>query len=304
MPRSLIKIVLTALIALVPLVCHGAETLKLRPALTVTVDEKEHQLSYPEGVACNDGSVVVADTGNARLVLYSFKEKTLKGGTEIKLAQLAYPIEVQMNAQGGIFVLDGKARRILQLDPQGAFKGYLQPQGVHDPAEFVPRSFKIDAAGSFYLLDILGERVLVTDAAGKVTAQLPFPKPYGFYSDLAVKPNGDVLLLDSVNASIFIAKKSAGAFAPFEPFAKNMQEYLNFATYLTTDSRGVVYIVDHDGGAIISLGQDGAFLGRQLNLGWKSGLVYYPSQICVTATGEIFVADRGNSVVQVFEILK
>jgi hypothetical protein len=73
---------------------------------------------------------------------------------------------------------------------------------------------------------------------------------------------------------------------------------------LTTDNRGTIYIVDENGGGIVILGVDGTFVGRQLTMGWTEGLLYYPSQICINGKGEVFIADRGNSRVQIFMLTK
>jgi DNA-binding beta-propeller fold protein YncE len=300
--RSYVQFILFVFLLLTPLVSFGAETLKLRYLTTVSADEKEGQLKFPEGVACNDKAVlIVADTGNGRLVRYSFQDKVLKGGTEIKLPQLVYPVRVQLNAKGDMYVLDGKQRKIVRLNPEGAFVGYLEPQGMTGPANFVVTSFKIDSADNLYLGDISQGRVVVLDPAGKFVKQIDFPKDYGFISDLAVTPGGDILLLDSVNAVVFAAKKDAAAFTPL---SKSMHEYMNFPTYITAGTRGELYLVDQDGGALIVMGLDGSFLGRQLGLGWKTGLLYYPSQICITKNGEFIIADRNNSRVQIFESAK
>jgi hypothetical protein len=304
MLRLLKQSLVAALIVTMPGVALAAETLKLRPALTISVDENEKQLNGPDGVACNDKSVVVADTGNGRLVQYSFQEKVLRGGTEIRVPQLQYPIEVQYTPAGGVMALDGKLKKIAQFSAAGAFTSYFAADGVPAPSSYTVRSFKVDAAGKVYLLDIEGSRVIVTEPTGKFVSQIAVPKVKGSFSDIAVKPSGDILLLDSVGGTIYVAKKSPTGYAEFAPFTKDLGKVLNFATYLTTDSRGVAYVVDHNGAAIVSLSQDGGFLGRQLSLGWKSGTLFYPGQICLTPTGEIFVADRGNSIVQAFEILK
>lgn len=278
----------------------GAE--KLKHVTSIYLDEKGGSLKSPEGVACGDkGVFIVADTGNGRLLRYTYQEGGVKGGTEIKPPQLLYPIRLQLAPQGDIYALDGKQRRIVHLNPYGAFAGYLDPQGAPPPANVVPRSFKIGADGSIYLLDIFGERVLVLDQAGKYLRQIAFPKEYGFFSDLAVTSGGDVLLLDSVNATVSVARKNSAEFAPL---SKNLQEYVNFATYMTVDSRGGIYLVDQDGGALATLGADGSFTGRQLNLGWKEGQLYYPSQICQSGSGMLMIADRNNGRVQIFESAK
>lgn len=304
MTRLFIHVILFVSALLVPLAGYCAETLKVRPVATITGDDKEKPilLKFPAGVSCNDKSdVVVADSDNGRLLRYTFQENVVKGGAEIKVSQLAYPIRVQMDSKGDIYALDGKLHRIVHLNPQGAFAGYFEPQGMPAPTAIIARNIKIDSGDNIYLLDVFGERVVMSDSAGKYITQVPFPKPYGFFSDLAVNPNGDILLLDSLNAAIFVAKKNT---ATFVPFVANLKEYLNFAANITTDYRGVVYLTDQNGGSIVAFGQDGSLLGRQLTLGWKNGQLYYPSQLCVTKAGTIFIADRGNSRVQVFELLK
>lgn len=301
--RSLIKFSLFAFILVFPLQSFGAETLKLRFLTTVTTDEKEGQIKQPEGVACNDkGILIVADTGNGRLLRYTYLDKALKGGAEIKVPQLVYPVRVQLNSKGDIYALDGKNHGIVHLNPEGGFVGVLEPQGVNGPANFVTKSFKIDSSDNIYLLDILGERVLQLDPAGKLLNKIPFPKGYGFISDLAITLGGDILLVDSVNSVIYSAKKDKPVFAPL---TKSMRDYMNFATYIATGvGGGQIYLLDQDGGAVVLIGPDGAFQGRQLSLGWKPGFLYYPSQMCINKNGEVFIADRNNSRVQIFENLK
>jgi len=39
-------------------------------------------------------------------------------------------------------------------------------------------------------------------------------------------------------------------------------------------------------------------------MGWTEGLLYYPSQMCLNDNGQAFIADRGNSRIQVFSIVR
>lgn len=304
MTRLSIRYLLVGLIALVPCAAHGAESLKLRPAGILTGDNNQMQvlLKDPAGVACDDkGNVVVADSLNARLVLYQVQADGIKGGTPTTAKELAYPLQVQFDSKGNIYTLDGKLRRILEFKPDGSFVGFIDAQGVPAPATVVPASFAIDVQDSFYIMDIFGERVLETDATGKFKAQFAFPKPYGFFTDVTVSPTGDLLLLDSLKGVIYHAKKGT---QDFVPLVSNLGEYLTLATNITTDYRGTIYLTDHDGAAIVVVGPDGTMLGRQLSLGWKNGQLYYPTQMCVNKSGDLFIADKGNSRVQYFKIIK
>ena len=299
---QVLKNFLVLTILFLPFQAFSAETVKLRHVQSVYSDEKGAGMKQPEGIACNDKFLlVVGDTGNDRLIQYSFQEKSLKAGTEIKVQQLSNPIRLQINSKGEIFTLDGKKRRIIRLNPDGTFKTYVDGEGVPSPSTFVPRSFKIDPQNNIYILDIFSARVLVLNPEGKYQKQIPFPKDYGFFSDLSVDSKGSILLIDSVRAMVFSAPKDSNSFSPI---TKSLREYLNFPTSITNDNRGTIYIVDENGSGIIILGQDGSFLGRQLSMGWNEGLLYYPSQMCINERGEIFIADRGNSRVQIFTLVK
>jgi DNA-binding beta-propeller fold protein YncE len=297
-----LKSFLVLTILFFPFQSFSAETVKLKYLQSVYFDDKGGGLKQPEGVACNEKSLlVVGDTGSDRLVQYTFQDKSLKSGSEIKVPQLSNPIRVQINSKGEIFALDGKKRRIIRLNPDGTFKGYVDGEGIQSPSTFVPRSFKIDKNNNIYVLDIFTGRVLMLTPEGKYQKQIPFPKEFGFFSDLSVDSKGTLLLIDCVKAMVFSAVKDSNSFSPL---TKSLREYLNFPTSITTDDRGTIYIVDENGSGIVILGQDGSFMGRQLSMGWNEGLLYYPSQISINEKGEVFIADRGNSRVQIFSLVK
>jgi hypothetical protein len=300
--RTIFKYIFLPVLLLTPLVAYGADTLKLRYIASASVDDKGAVLKMPEGVACSDTDLFVADSENGRLVHYTYQDKSLKGGNEIKVPQISFPVRLQLTSKGEIIVLDGRTHKVVRLSADGAFVGNIEPQGVTSPANYTIKSFKLDASDNLYLLDIFGERVLKLDQGGKFISQFPFPKGYGFITDLAVTLGGDVLLLDSVKSIVYVSKKDNPAFVPF---TKEMSGYMNFASYITTASGGAdIYLLDEDGGAVVVIGPDGSFKGRQLGLGWKPGMLYYPTQICMNKKGDVFIADRNNSRVQIFENVK
>ena len=64
---------------------------------------------------------------------------------------------------------------------------------------------------------------------------------------------------------------------------------------------GMHYLMaDKYGHGLVSIGTDGSFQGRQLDLGYHEGYVSYPSAACMNGAGDVYVADRGNNRVQVF----
>jgi len=273
--------------------------MKFRYMTSIYADDKGLGLKQPEGVACGGESLlIVADSGNGRLLRYSMKDGEIEVGTvEIKAGQISYPIKTEINSKGEIYILDRKQRSIFRFSPAGEFRGYLQPVELPSPTAYVPRSFTIDGNDNIYILDILSERVLVLDPGGRYVRQMKFPQEYGFFSDLAVDFRGTVLIVDVVDGKVFSAVKNS---ASFSPLTSSLKEYVRFPASLTTDDRGRIYLVDRNGASILILGPDGSFMSRQSGMGWKEGNLNYPAQMCINKKGEIFVADTNNSRVQVF----
>ena len=300
-----IAAIMTALLmpGLLPMAALGEEALKFRHLTSIYADDQGLGLKHPEGVACNQNDLlIVADTGNARLMRYTYKDKTVtQGARVIKVPQLIYPVQVKLNSLDEMLVLDRKQRRIVRITTAGKFGGYIDVRGASFSTTSAPKSFHIDKKDNLYFLDVYSGRVTMTDPGGKYLKHFRFPQEYGFFSDLTVDFKGSILLVDSVNARVFSATKDSAAFSPF---TKSLKQYMRFPTNITTDKRGRIYLVDRNGSKIIILGQDGSYLGRLSAMGWKEGLLNYPSQICLNDSGEIFVADTNNNRVQIFSIIE
>ena len=281
---------------------QAAEALKLRLTTAAYADADGKSMKWPEGVAYDEKSLLaVADAGNGKIQLFSVSEDRLTPKASFALPQLPYPVRVQFDSKGEILALDGKSRRIARLTTAGEFRGYLEPLEVPPPGTVIPRSFKVDSKGDIHILDIFSGRVLVLDPGGKFQRGIPFPKEHGSFSDLAVDGNGDLYLVDSVGKKVFSAKRNA---KEITPFSESLQEDLSFPVAIAVDSRGRLYLSDQNGGGIVILGPDGSFRGRQSGMGWKEGLLRYPSALCVSNSGALFIADRGNNRVQMFTIVQ
>jgi sugar lactone lactonase YvrE len=277
----------------------GIEAIKFRHITSIYTDSQDIALKNPEGVVCNDKSLlIVADTGNARLLRYVFKgNAAVPAAIEANIPQLAYPVRVKINSKKEIFVLDGKLRRIIRLTPDGKFNGYIDLQAGSSPATKAPKSFHIDRNDNFYILDIFSRQLIVLNPQGKALKKFPLPKQIGVFSDLAVDSGGNILLLDSVNARVFIKR---GDTTEFTALTESLKAYMRFPANMAVDNRGRIYLVDRNDGKIIILARDGSFLGRLSARGWKEGLLNHPSQICLNDRGQVFVADTSNNRVQIF----
>ncbi len=303
MQRSgLSRLIILMFLLLLPLRSFSAETVKLKYAYSLYDDEKGNGLNQPQGVACGTDSLVVADSGNGRIVLYSLKSGDVKGGKEIKLPQIVYPVRVKISSKGDIFVLDDRSRKVVRLNHEGAFLRYVEMGGLPTEGMIVPVDIGLDNNDNLYVLDIGGGRVLVFDADGKFQRQIAFPKEYGFITDMAVDQKGSIYLVDAVTATIYSNVKDPSVFSQLSP---SLKEDLKFAGGMTIDdSTGVIYMSDQNSGGIVVVGRDGTLRSRLSDFGWNEGTVRYPTQICTDMSGDVFVADRGNNRIQAFTPLK
>ena len=279
----------------------AASGVVLKHVISVYADDAGKGLRRPEGVACqDDGLIVVSDTGNARLLTFSFKGQGVLGGKPITAPDLRTPGEIQIDAEGNLIVLDGRRNLLLRLSAKGEPLGKVELKGLPEGSEPpVVAAFKV-RGGTFYLLDGAGKAVLVADAAGNVTRRIPLPAGKGPFTDVAVDAGGTIFAVDPTKAALWAAGKDAKEFSPLN---EAMREIASFPSQLATDGQGNLFVVDRNGGSLIQLGPDGAYQARHLGFGWSDGQLQYPIQICVAAD-YMAVADRGNHRLQVFQVLR
>jgi sugar lactone lactonase YvrE len=275
---------------------RAAEAKKLRWVTSVYIDAQGNRLRHPEGVACGRDFFVVADTGNSRLLRYGYRNEIATPEAEFPLPQSS-PILVQVDSKGKLYFLDSREQEIGILSAAGEKVGELKPKGVPSKKSLVPKSFKIDRDDNLYILDIFSERVIVLDPEGRYTRHLDFPEEYGFFSDLAIDAVGGILLLDGADAAVYHALPKAESFSPL---GSGLKEFMNYPTSLATDESGNLYHADQFGSGLAVVGRDGSFLGRVLGMGWIDSRLYYPSQVCISPGGDVLIADRSNSRVQLF----
>lgn len=290
---------LAAPLALAALASPGAgRAAGLKHVATIAIDDKEVPLRAPEGVACTDqGRIVVADTGNGRLLAYAYRDGRLSGGAPVKLPEGISPRRVQLDGRGEVLVLDGRSRRILKVDLEGRFGGWLELKGTAGPGAVVVGAFKVDAADRLLVLDVAGRRVLVAGLDGQVTRELPLPPAPAAFTDVAALGAGRLLALDAAGSRLWAADKDAKA---FKPLGEGLKEHASFPTSLA-EVRGRLTLVDQHGHALVLVGSDGSFQGRALEMGWSEGALYYPAQACGAGDALLVVADRGNNRVQLFQ---
>ncbi len=294
------RLIVLLIILLVPLQARGAEEIRFKFARSLYADSQGVGMKRPEGIACSKDRLVIADTGNGRMLLYSIVDGEPRNGKQIQLTQVMYPIRMALSSKGDIYIIDGRQRKVARLNAEGAFQQYLEITGLPVEGMVVPAGISLDDKDSLYLFDVAGSRVLVFGEDGKYQRQIGLPKEFGFISDLTVDARGTVFLLDAVKAMVYSNAKDPAVFAAV---TGNLKEDMKFPSNIAAGEGGLLYISDQNGGGIVVVRPDGT-VKRLFSLGWKEGTLRYPAQLCLDSGGDLFIADRENSRVQEFMPLK
>jgi hypothetical protein len=280
----------------------SADTAKFRHLVSIYVDAQGGSLKSPEAVACGaNGQIVIGDTGNDRLLRYAYRGTTMSGGTEIKVPQLSAPARVQITSKGDIYALDSTRRRVVHFGPEGDFKEVLTFAGAPDANEILAKGIALDVADNLFVLDTFLGRVLVLNAQGQFQKAVPLPADAGFASDLAIDSAGGILVLDSLKRQVFSPAKDPAEFTRLGSSVASIRATMPSSIATT---KGAIFVAEGPGSTIVTFGRDGAFVSRQLTGGREEGLLDYPSQLCLNDKDIAFVADRDNSRVQVFQVIR
>jgi len=277
----------------------AAQDVKLRPMRPIYIDSLGAAIRAPEGVAYDGSSrLVVADTGNRRLLVFEVSEDSISPSAEYRVSQVPLPVRVRFDSGGGILALDAKSHQIARLSSTGTFKSFVEIEPASGRRSVAVKGFELDADDNLYVLDAAGARIVVLDAAGVLQRSIAFAPEVGFLSDLTVNAAGAVFAIDSVERRVFVARKGDEALSPLTDV---MDEDMAFPTAIAADGSGYLYISDRGGSGIVVVGDNGSFHGRHSGRGRSQGFLWYPSGLA--AGGDyLFVADRGNNRVQVFSI--
>ncbi|PLX46799.1 MAG: hypothetical protein C0613_16025 [Desulfobulbaceae bacterium] len=299
--RSLLTLAVLSILALAASSGQAAEPAKIRHITSLYSDNAGISLKNPEGVACAGTTVVAADTANRRLLRFSVQDKTVSAATVYELEEDVVPLTVQISITGDLLVLDGKTRRILRLNEAGELQGRLEITGLPAPARTAFRNFKVDREGNIHLLDLFGQRLITVNEEGAYLRQIDLPAEHGFFADLAVSSQGEIYLLDSVRAQVYLAGKDA---TEFTALSRPMKDLMNFPVSIAVDRGGTLYLLDQYGSGLALVNRTGDFAGRKISMGWAESQLLYPAQACISQEDTLAIADRDNNRVQLFQIVR
>ena len=95
----------------------GVDGTRLKWVTSIYIDGDGASLKKPEGVACTDDRLLVADTGNNRLLQYTYQGESVMAEAEIPLPK-ASPIRVSVSAATALPPAASTSRRLTDRGPR------------------------------------------------------------------------------------------------------------------------------------------------------------------------------------------
>lgn len=274
-------------------------------------------LQTPMGVAVGrDGRVYVTETGGERLIhIYDrFWNEVGSFAPPDTQSTARVPIYVALNAEGDVYVSDRGTGIIYIFSADGEPKGEVKaPEGFED---WHPLGLAFDNDGNLYVADVTPDkhRIVVLDPKGKVKfsfgAQGEADGQFWFPNGIAVDSQGRIFVADSNNGRMqafdkdgnFLFKISRGMSSGDLAMPRGIAIDRRGRLLIADTSRGAVqaYRVSEDAG---TPAEDAPvkFLGAFYGSVGDGVFFQFPNGLAMDGLGKIFIADRANNRVQVWE---
>ncbi len=277
------------------------------------------QFSSPAAIAVDtSGNVYVADTGNNRIQKFDSTGGHLAtyGSAGTGNGEFASPAGLVVDTSANIFVADTGNNRVQKLDNTGAYASQFGTSGTADGQFAAPKGVAVDTLGNIYVADSNNNRIQKFTSAGVYSSKFGI---IGGGNNQFIKPGGlaidgsNLWVADTNNDRIIKSDTTFGTFTAWGSAGQG-SGYFNEPGDVAFDDTGHAYVADSYNSLIqkfdLTFNPDGTLLNAAFASQWDgtesagrdpAGQLYLPGRLLRDASGDILVADGGNSRIQKFD---
>lgn len=272
----------------------------------------------PQGVFVDDdGDLYVADTENKRIVHIDkygnlVEEFTNPESGELDTGEAFSPSKLVVSPTGYLYVVRGE--NIMAIDGNGTFRGFYGQTSIgYNLAEALMRIFASDEQKAFvvkrlassYINVALGDDGMIyATSYERIEGEVKKLNAIGNNIYRKYKTVGNSLtnpITDFINNKILKSVVAGNSFKFGEYFDDDGRYVEPVFTDICVDNRGIVTIIERDNGKVYQYDQDGNMLVAFGGKGVSKGNFTIPSSIAVDSKGLIYIVDRIDNCIQVFE---
>lgn len=212
------------------------------------------------------------------------------------------PLFIAVGPKDEVYVSDRERAKISIYSPTGKFVKFFTPTGTTE-TEWSPLALTVDTNGDVYLCDAKTDenRIMVFNKDGRFLRK--FGKSGAANGEFAY-PNGIAVTADR----IFVADSSNARTQVFDKKGKYLFNLrpgtgteMTHPVGIDATRKNEVLVVESFGHEVQAYNGDGGELYKFGQLGIGNGQFRYPTGIAVSTSGRVYIADKQNSRIQIWQ---
>jgi len=228
------------------------------------------------------------------------------GTSGIDNGMFNYPMGMDIDSSGYLYVADTNNNRIQKFDSDGNFKMTFGSSGIEHGQFNTPWGIDIDSYGNIYVVDTGNNRVQKFDSNGEYILGwniVPFPVSIGGKfiapTQIVIDSLGYVYVSDMRNSRVEkfnsdgVYQSHIGSYGTYEGM-------FIYPRGIDIDFLGNIYVTDIGDFRIQKFNSKGDFITKFGGSGSDNGMFNYPTDIVVDRYENIYVADTNNNRIQKF----
>ncbi len=291
-------------------------------------------MDHPMGIAVDAaGRVLVADSGNARLVVFDGEGAVLEVWP---LPDNARPVAIAARSNGTVLVADFTGDRVLVLGERGEILDKWGTTGSAEGEFEAPSGIALTPTGTVIVVEFMGQRVQELDAEGEFLrfitggesgrrhaeerppiagmeemAAMAGMRPgnlhglFLFPSDAAIAPDGTLYVSNTHAYEILVFDTNGELRDAWGTKGSDAGDW-EVPVGMTTDAAGNLYVADSANFRVQAIGPAGRplLVSRADERWWvTTRRIYSPTDVAVGPGGSLYIADFAASRIQRFRAI-